>query len=127
MKIKMIEKSEEHWIYRLLENYGYTVSKHSTDEKLIATKGKDTGTLTPSGITLAVTFYWKTEGMITEVYARRHVSLVSASIPDIFYTFIGKDASDGVNENTARGMLVNLEEAATLYTKALRVANGQRS
>lgn len=54
------------------------------------------------------------------------MNLGDANIPDIFYTFIGKDASAGVNENTARSMLVDLDEAATLYTKALRVATGQR-
>ena len=49
-----------------------------------------------------------------------------ANIPDIFYTFIGKDASNGVDEESARGMLSNLDEAAELYAKALRVANGQQ-
>ena len=126
MKIKMLEKFEGHWIYRLLDTFGYTVRNNSTDKKLIATKGMDVGTVTPSGITLAVTFYWETEGMITEVYARREVKMGNASIPDIFYTFIGKDASDGVDEKTARGMLKDLDEAASLYAKALRVANGQR-
>ena len=126
MKIKMIEKNASHWIYRLLEGFGYTISKKSSDKKLVALKSKDTGVNTPSGITLTATFYWETEGLVTEVYARRYVNLGEASVPDIFYTFIGKDASDGVNENVARGMLANLDEAATLYAKALRVANGQQ-
>lgn len=126
MKIKMIEKSASHWIYRLLEGFGYTISKKSSDKKLVALKSKDTGVNTPSGITLTTTFYWETEGLVTEVYARRYVNLGDANVPDIFYTFIGKDASDGVNENVARGMLANLDEAATLYAKALRVANGQQ-
>lgn len=126
MKIKMIEKNESHWIYSLLEGFGYTISNKSSDKKLVALKNKDTGVDTPSGITLTATFYWETEGLSTEVYARRYVNLGDASIPDIFYTFIGKDASDGVNENAARSMLVDLDEAATLYAKALRVANGQR-
>ncbi len=121
----VLEKNEGHWIYRLLDTFGYTVSSNSTDKELIATRVKDTGVGTPSGITLTVTFYWETEGMLTEVYARRYVNLENASIPDIFYTFIGKDASDGVNENLARGMLANLERASTLYAQALRVANGQ--
>lgn len=126
MKIKMIEKNASHWIYRLLEGFGYTISKKSSDKKLVALKSKDTGVNTPSGITLTATFYWETEGLVTEVYARRYVNLGDASVPDIFYTFIGKDASDGVNENVARGMLANLDEAATLYAKALRVGNGQQ-
>lgn len=128
MKINMIkknEKNEGHWIYPMLEAFGYTISNKSTDEKLVALKTKFTGVDTPSGITLTATFYWKTEGMLTEVYARRYVTLGAANIPDIFYTFIGKDASGGVNENIARGMLVNLERASTLYAQALRVANGQ--
>lgn len=124
MKIKVVERYEEHWIYRLLDAFGYTVRNNSMDKKLIATKGRDVGTVTPSGITLAVAFYWETEGMITEVYARRESQLGDANIPDIFYTFIGRDASDGVDERTARSMLVDLDEAATLYAEALRVANG---
>ena len=126
VKIKMVEKNDMHWIYRLLNAFGYTISNKSSDKKLVALKNKATGVDTPSGITLTATFYWETEGLSTEVYARRYVNLGNASIPDIFYTFIGKDASDGVNENTARSMLVDLDEAATLYAKALRVANGQR-
>lgn len=126
VKIKMVEKNDVHWIYRLLNAFGYTISNKSSDKKLVALKNKDTGADTPSGITLTATFYWETEGLSTEVYARRYVNLGDASIPDIFYTFIGKDASDGVNENIARSMLVNLDEAATLYVKALRVANGKR-
>ena len=126
VKIKMVEKNDVHWIYRLLNAFGYTISNKSSDKKLVALKNKATGVGTPSGITLTATFYWETEGLSTEVYARRYVNLGDASIPDIFYTFIGKDASDGVNENTARSMLVNLDEAATLYAKALRVVNGQR-
>lgn len=119
-------KINVHWIYRLLNAFGYTISNKSSDKKLVALKNKATGADTPSGITLTAAFYWETEGLSTEVYARRYVNLGDASIPDIFYTFIGKDASDGVNENTARSMLVDLDEAATLYAKALRVANGQR-
>ena len=126
VKIKLIEKNEGHWIYSLLEGFGYTISNKSSDKKLVALKNKDTGVDTPSGITLTATFYWETEGLSTEVYARRYVNLGDANIPDIFYTFIGKDASTGVNENTARSMLVDLDEAATLYAKALRVATGQR-
>lgn len=126
MKIKMIEKNESHWIYSLLEGFGYTISNKSSDKKLVALKNKDTGVDTPSGITLTATFYWETEGLSTEVYARRYVNLGDASIPDIFYTFIGKDASDGVNENIARGMLANLDRASTLYAQALRVANGKQ-
>lgn len=126
MKIKMIEKNEGHWIYRLLEGFGYTISNKSSDKKLVALKSKDTGVDTPSGITLTATFYWETEGLLTEVYARRYANLGDARIPDIFYTFIGKDASDGVNENIARGMLANLDRASTLYAQALRVANGQQ-
>lgn len=126
MKIKMIEKNEEHWIYRLLEGFDYTISNKSSDKKLVALKNKDTGVDTPSGITLTATFYWETEGLSTEVYARRYVNLGDATIPDIFYTFIGKDASDGVNENIARGMLANLDRASTLYAQALRVANGKQ-
>ena len=126
MKIRMIEKNEGHWIYRLLEDFGYSVRNNSTDKKLIATKAKDTGVSAPSGITLAVTFYWETEGLYTEVFARRNVKVGDGSIPDIFYTFIGKDASNGVDEESARGMLANLDEAAALYAKALRVANGQQ-
>lgn len=126
MKIKMIEKNESHWIYTLLEGFGYTISNKSSDKKLVALKNKDTGVDTPSGITLTATFYWETEGLSTEVYARRYVNLGDASIPDIFYTFIGKDASDGVNENIARGMLANLDRASTLYAQALRVANGKQ-
>lgn len=123
VKIKLVEKNEGHWIYRLLEAFGYTISNKSSDKTLVALKNKDTGVDTPSGITLTATFYWETEGLSTEVYARRYVNLGDAGIPDIFYTFIGKDASDGANENIARSMLVNLDEAATLYVKALRVAN----
>ena len=126
MKIRMIEKNEDHWIYRLLADFGYSVSNNSTDKKMIATKAKDTGVSAPSGITLAVTFYWETEGLYTEVFARRNVKVGDGSIPDIFYTFIGKDASNGVDEETARGMLEDLDEAAALYAKALRAANGQR-
>jgi len=126
MKIKMIEKNEGHWIYRLLEGFGYTISKKSSDKQLVALKSKDTGVDAPSGITLTATFYWETEGLSTEVYARRYVNLGDATIPDIFYTFIGKDASDGVNENIARGMLANLDRASTLYAQALRVANGKQ-
>lgn len=126
VKIKLVEKNEGHWIYRLLEAFGYTISNKSSDKTLVALKNKDTGVATPSGITLTATFYWETEGLSTEVYSRRYVNPGDASIPDIFYTFIGKDASDGVNENIARSMLVNLDEAATLYVKALRVANGKR-
>lgn len=126
MKIRMIEKNEDHWIHRLLTDFGYSVRNSSTDKKLIATKAKDTGISAPSGITLAVTFYWETEGLYTEVFARRNVKVGDANIPDIFYTFIGKDASNGVDEETARGMLANLDEAAELYAKALRVANGQK-
>lgn len=125
VKIKLVEKNEGHWIYRLLEEFGYTISNKSSDKKLVALKNKDTGVDTPSGITLTATFYWETEGLSTEVYARRYVNLGDANVPDIFYTFIGKDASDGVNENIARSMLEDLDEAATLYAKALRVANGQ--
>lgn len=123
VKIKLVEKNEGHWIYRLLEAFGYTISNKSSDKTLVALKNKDTGVDTPSGITLTATFYWETEGLSTEVYARRYVNLGDAGIPDIFYTFIGKDASDGANENIVRSMLVNLDEAATLYVKALRVAN----
>lgn len=123
VKIKLVEKNEGHWIYRLLEAFGYAISNKSSDKTLVALKNKDTGVDTPSGITLTATFYWETEGLSTEVYARRYVNLGDAGIPDIFYTFIGKDASDGVNENIARSMLVDLDEAATLYVKALRVAN----
>lgn len=126
VKIKLIEKNEGHWIYRLLDAFGFTISNKSSDKNLVALKNKDTGVDTPSGITLTATFYWETEGLSTEVYARRYVNLGDASIPDIFYTFIGKDASGGVNENIARSMLVDLDEAATLYAKALRVGNGQR-
>lgn len=126
MKIRMIEKNEDHWIYSLLEDFGYTVSNKSSDKKLVALKSKDTGVAAPSGVTLTATFYWETEGMLTEVYARRYVNLGDANVPDIFYTFIGKDASGGVNERIARGMLVDLDEAAALYAKALRVANGER-
>lgn len=129
MKIKMIEKNEKnegHWIYPMLEAFKYTISNKSTDKKLVALKSKDTGVNTPSGITLTVTFYWETEGMSTEVYARRYVNLGDASVPDIFYTFIGDNRGRGVNENIARSMLVDLDEAATLYAKALRVAAGQR-
>lgn len=126
MKIKMLEKNESHWIYSLLEGFGYTISNKSSDKKLVALKNKDTGVDTPSGITLTATFYWETEGLSTEVYARRYVNLGDATIPDIFYTFIGKDASDGVNENIARGMLANLDRASTLYAQALRVANGKQ-
>lgn len=126
VKIKLVEKNEGHWIYRLLEAFGYTISNKSSDKTLVALKNKDTGVDTPSGITLTATFYWETEGLSTEVYARRYVNLGDASIPDIFYTFIGKDASDGVNENIARRMLADLDEAATLYATALRVANGKR-
>lgn len=126
VKIKLVEKNEGHWIYRILEAFGYTISNKSSDKTLVALKNKDTGVDTPSGITLTATFYWETEGLSTEVYSRRYVNLGDASIPDIFYTFIGKDVSDGVNENIARSMLVNLDEAATLYVKALRVANGKR-
>lgn len=126
VKIKLVEKNEGHWIYRLLEEFGYTISNRSSDKTLVALKNKDTGVDTPSGITLTATFYWETEGLSTEVYARRYVNLGDSSIPDIFYTFIGKDASNGVNENIARSMLVDLDEAATLYVKALRVANGKR-
>lgn len=125
VKIKLVEKNEGHWIYRLLEEFGYTISNKSSDKNLVALKNKDTGVDTPSGITLTATFYWETEGLSTEVYARRYVNLGDANVPDIFYTFIGKDASDGVNENIARSMLEDLDEAATLYAKALRVANGQ--
>jgi hypothetical protein len=126
VKIKLVEKNEGHWIYRLLDAFGFTISNKSSDKNLVALKNKDTGVDTPSGITLTATFYWETEGLSTEVYARRYVNLGDASIPDIFYTFIGKDASGGVNENIARSMLVDLDEAATLYAKALRVGNGQR-
>ena len=126
MKIRMIEKNEDHWIYRLLADFGYSVRNNSTDKKMIATKTKDTGVSAPSGITLAVTFYWETEGLYTEVFARRNVKVGDGSIPDIFYTFIGKDASNGVDEESARGMLANLDEAAELYAKALRVADGQQ-
>lgn len=126
MKIKMLEKNESHWIYSLLEGFGYTISNKSSDKKLVALKNKDTGVDTPSGITLTATFYWETEGLSTEVYAGRYVNLGDATIPDIFYTFIGKDASDGVNENIARGMLANLDRASTLYAQALRVANGKQ-
>jgi hypothetical protein len=121
MKIKMIEKNETHWIYSLLEGFGYTISNTSSDKKLVALKSKDTGVVTPSGITLKATFYWETEGLSTEVYAQRHMNLDDDSFSDIFYTFIENDSSDGVNENIARSMLVDLDEAATLYTKALRV------
>ena len=126
VKIKLVEKNEGHWIYPLLEAFGYTISNKSSDKTLVALKNKDTGVDTPSGITLTATFYWETEGLSTEVYARRYVNLGDAGIPDIFYTFIGKDASDGVNENIARRMLADLDEAAALYAKALRVANGKR-
>lgn len=126
VKIKLVEKNEGHWIYRLLDAFGFTISNKSSDKNLVALKNKDTGVDTPSGITLMAAFYWETEGLSTEVYARRYVNLGDASIPDIFYTFIGKDASGGVNENIARSMLVDLDEAATLYAKALRVGNGQR-
>lgn len=126
MKIRMIEKNEGHWIYRLLEDFGYSTRSNSTDKKLIATKGKDTGVSAPPGITLAVTFYWETEGLCAEVFARRNVNVGDANIPDIFYTFIGKDMSNGVDEGTARDMLEDLDEAAALYVKALRVANGQQ-
>lgn len=126
MKIKMLEKNEEHWVYSLLETFEYTISNKSSDKKLVALKSKDTGVDTPSGITLAATFYWETEGLYTEVFARRNVKVGDANIPDIFYTFISKDASNGVNENIARSMLVDLDEAAALYTKALRVVNGRR-
>lgn len=121
MKIKMIEKNERHWIYRLLEAFGYSISSKSSDKKLVALKSKDTGVHTPSGITLKATFYWETEGLSTEVYAQRYMNLDDARFPDIFYTFIASDSSDGVNENIARSMLVDLDEAATLYVKALRV------
>lgn len=122
MRIKMVEASD-HWIYALLKSFDYQISPKSTEERLVATRTRATGLVVPSDVTVVAHFYWDTDGLSLELATCPPSSLdAHGDVRDLYYTFIGRDASDGVNENIARHMFLQLEEATGHYFQALRGA-----